>query len=74
MKTKSYNPSQLEVDFSRALTALKDEIEKHLSGNKIINIDDRQNQDNPMVLIKTEDEDGDQHELVIKIIQRPDEY
>lgn len=72
MKTKSYNPSQLEVDFSTALTALKDDIEKYLSGNKILDIEDRQKQDNPMVLIKTEDEDGDQHELVIKIIQRPD--
>lgn len=74
MKTKSYNPSQLEVEFATALTVLKDDIEKHLSGNKILNIEDRQNQDNPMVLIKTEDEDGDRHELVIKIIQRPDDY
>ena len=74
MKTKSYNPSQLEVDFATAVSALKGDIEKHLAGNKILNIENRQNQDNPMVFIKTEDEDGDQHELVIKIIQRPDEY
>lgn len=74
MKTKSYNPSQLEMEFSTALTVLKDDIEKYLSGNKIINIEDRQKQDNPMLIFTTEDEDGDQHELVIKVIQRADAH
>lgn len=73
MKTKSYNPSQLEVEFSTALTELKGEIEKYLSGNKILSVEDRNSQDNPMLIFKTEDKEGDQHEIVIKIIQRADE-
>lgn len=73
MKTKSYNPSTLEVEFSKALTELKGEIEKYLTGNKILGIEDRSSQDNPMLIFKTEDEDGDTHELVIKVIQRADE-
>lgn len=73
MKTKSYNPSQLEVDFSNGLTALKGELEKYLTGNKIVNIENRNQQDNPMLIVQLEDEDGDKHELVVKVIQRPDE-
>lgn len=73
MKTKSYNPSQLEVAFSTALTTLKGEIEKHLNGNKITRIDNRNHQDNPMLIFELEDNDGDKHEMVIKIIQRADE-
>ena len=74
MKTKSYNPSQLEVEFSTALKELKGEIEKYLSGNKILSVEDRSSQDNPLLIFKTEDEDGDQHELVIKVIQRAEDF
>lgn len=73
MKTKSYNPSQLEVEFSEALTSFKGEIEKHLTGHKIVNIENRNHQDNPMLIFELEDEDGDKHDIVVKIIQRPDE-
>ena len=73
MKTKAYNPSQLEVEFSDALTALKGEIEKYLTGHKIVDIENRNHQDNPMLIFELEDEDGDKHDVVVKVIQRPDE-
>lgn len=74
MKTKGYNPSQLEVDFAKAIGELKHEIEKYLSGNKIINIENRITEDNPLLLFDLEDGDGDKHEMVIKIIQRADPF
>lgn len=72
MKTTSYNPSQLEVEFANALTVLKDQIEQHLSGNKILHIEGKNQVDNPILTFRLKDEDGDEHEMVVKIIQRPD--
>lgn len=74
MKTESYNPSNLEVQVAKSLTRLKDELEKGFTTNKIVGIDASLELDNPMVTIKTQDEDGDHHELVIKVIQRPDKF
>lgn len=73
MKTKSYNPSELEVRFANAISNLKHEIETHIDGNRIIEIDNRIKEDNPLLLFWLEDQDGDKHEMVIKIIQRPDQ-
>ena len=73
MQTKQYNPSKLELEFAKALTKLSSEIEKHLPGNKIVNISTDEQLDNPAVRIHLEDTDGDQHELVIKIIQKADQ-
>jgi len=74
MKTTSYNPSRLEVDLANGLCQLQSELEKYLDGNKIGEIENRIEQDNPMVILKTQDSDGDPHEIVIKIIQRPDQF
>lgn len=73
MKTEFYNPSSIEIDFAKALQSLKDEIDQKLNGNKIISIENKTKKDNPMLYFKLEDNDGDQHELVLKLIQRPDE-
>ena len=73
MKTKAYNPSQLEVELSTALTELKGEIEKYLTDNKVVEIENRDHQDNPMLIFHLEDKDGDKHEMVVKVIQRADE-
>jgi hypothetical protein len=74
MKTSSYNPSPIEVDFANALFILQKDIEKHLQGNKIINVESNIKRDNPMVKFNLMDKDGDQHEIVVRIIQIPDKF
>ena len=72
MKTKLYNPSSLEIEFAKTLLELKDKIGEKLSSNidcVIVDI----NKDNPDLLFELTDEDGDRHEVIIKIIQRADE-
>lgn len=74
MKTTSYNPSSLEVDFANALVILQKEVEKHLQANQIVNIESNLERDNPTVKFNLVDKDGDPHELVIRIIQIPDKF
>ena len=73
MKTSNYNPSIFEVQLASAIKACKDQIEQKLGNDsRILEIDDRIQRDNPMVIFQLEDKDGDRHEVVVKIIQRPD--
>ena len=74
MKTESYNPSQLEVELTNQLTNLKKELEAGFSTNSIVQIESSLDQDNPTVIINTIDDDGDPHQIVLKIIQRPDTF
>lgn len=74
MKTTSYNPSSLEVDFANALFILQNEIQKHLQDNEIINVEPNLTRDNPTVRFNLLDKDGDPHELVIRIVQIPDKF
>ncbi|HMV10664.1 MAG TPA: hypothetical protein PK325_16070 [Cyclobacteriaceae bacterium] len=74
MKTPTYNPSPLEVDFANALFILQQQIEKHLHDNKVVNVESNINQDNPTVKFSLLDRDGDPHEVVIRIIQIPDKF
>lgn len=74
MKTTTYNPSSLEVDIANALVILKNEIEKHLQNNQIVNIEPNLTRDNPMVKFNLVDKDGDPHEIVIRIVQIPDKF
>ena len=74
MKTTSYNPSSLEVDFANALVILQKEIQKHLQDNQIAKVESNLERDNPMITFKLKDKDGDPHELVIRIIQIPDKF
>jgi hypothetical protein len=74
MKTTSYNPSPLEVDFANALTILQKEIEKHLQNNQITHIESNMTRDNPMVKFSLIDKDGDPHEIVVRIVQIPDKF
>jgi hypothetical protein len=74
MKTSSYNPSPLEVDFANALQILQKDIEKHLQNNHISTIENNLGKDNPMVRFNLVDKDGDPHEIVIRIIQIPDKF
>jgi hypothetical protein len=72
MKTTSYNPSPLEVDFANAIQILQKEIEKHIQGNKIVRTEPNLTKDNPTVRFQLVDKDGDRHEIVIRIVQIPD--
>lgn len=74
MKTVSYNPSSLEVDFANALIILQKEIQKHVQGNEITNVESHIQRDNPMVKFSLVDKDGDPHEIVVRIIQIPDKF
>jgi hypothetical protein len=74
MKTATYNPSPLEVDFANALYILQKDIEKHLQGNQITNVETFLKRDNPMVRFRTVDKDGDPHEIVLRVIQIPDKF
>ena len=74
MKTATYNPSPLEVDFANALFIIQKQIEKHLQDNQIVNVETDIKRDNPQVKFKLLDKDGDPHEVVIRIIQIPDKF
>lgn len=74
MKTATYNPSPLEVDFANALFIVQKQIEKHLQDNQIVNVETNINRDNPQVKFSLLDKDGDPHEVVIRIIQIPDKF
>lgn len=74
MKTSNYNPSVSEVNLASAILECKEEIQKKLKDNvKIVDTAEMLNQDNPLVIFQLQDEDGDQHEVVVKVIQRPDQ-
>lgn len=74
MKTSTYNPSPIEVDFANALFILQKEIQKHLQDNQIVNVETQLNRDNPSVKFSLLDKDGDPHEVVVRIIQIPDKF
>jgi hypothetical protein len=74
MKTSTYNPSPLEVDFANALYILQKDLEKHLQGNQITKVETFLKRDNPMVKFNMVDKDGDPHEIVVRIIQIPDKF
>jgi hypothetical protein len=74
MKTTSYNPSPLEVDFANVIHELQDKIETSLTDNEIIKVENNITHDNPTVKFFLLDKDGDPHEIVLKIIQVPDKF
>lgn len=73
MKTQNYNPSIFEVNLASAIMACKEEIQKNLTDMKIVEASEDLNRDNPLIIFQLEDKDGDQHEVVLKVIQRPDQ-
>jgi hypothetical protein len=72
MKTTSYNPSPLEIEWANALSKIPSEIEKHLSGNRIVQAICDLTQDNPAVKIQLVDPEGDHPDVVVRIVQLPD--
>lgn len=74
MRTEHYNPSQLEVEFSYAMTKLQKDLEQYLTHNTITKVENQIQGDNPMLIFHLVDNDGDPHEIVIKVIQRADKF
>lgn len=72
MKTVNYNPSQLEIELANIIVSLKQEIGSKFQGQTITQIASDLTQDNPAVKITLVDKDGDNHDVVIKIVQLPD--
>ena len=72
MKTISYNPSQLEVEMAQAVAALKDEIVARTTGQTLTGVVENLRQDNPTVVFKFVDTDGDAHSVIVQFIQRMD--
>ena len=74
MKTPSYNPSPLEVDFANALFILQKEIQKHLQGNEVFHVESNIKRDYAMVKFIVLDKDGYPHEIFLRIVQIPDKF
>ena len=72
MITKDYNPSPLEVQFADIFCDLKNEINKKLEKFEVLEIVNNKLLDNPTVDFILKDSDGDDHEIIVKIIQKPD--
>jgi len=73
MKTTSYNPSTLEVEIAKIIEKLKDHITAELPSRRIIAVDHDLEMDNPILYLTIQDDDGDLHKMVLKLIQKPDE-
>ena len=72
MKTQQYNPSPLEQELARAIATLKTELSQQMSA-EVVEIESLLEVDNPKLNVLLKDEDGDEHRLVVQIIQRIDE-
>ena len=73
MITDKYNPSKIELEFAKSIKSLSKEISRSLSENKVVDIKFNEDQDNPDLIFRLEDTDGDKHEIVIRLIQRADD-
>ena len=73
MITQNYNPSPIEVRFVEILCELKDEINKRLTNFDVLKIENNTQLDNPTIDFYLKDIDGDEHEVILKVIQKPDE-
>jgi len=72
MITKDYNPSPIEVRFVEVLCDLKNEINEKLANYNVISIENNTQLDNPTLDFHLQDNDGDKHEIILKVIQKPD--
>ena len=70
MITKNYNPSPLEVRFVEVICELKEEINKKLADFDVLKIENNTQLDNPTIDFFLKDQDGDEHEIVLRIIQK----
>ena len=71
MITKDYNPSPIEVKFVEVLCDLKNQINEKLDNFDVTSIQNNTRLDNPTINFFLKDMDGDEHELILKVIQKP---
>ena len=74
MKTMQYNPSPLEVKIATALSDLAPELQTAIGDHEILDVENKMEEDNPLVRFYLLDTDGDPHEVVLKVIQTPDKF
>jgi molecular chaperone GrpE (heat shock protein) len=74
MRTTSYNPSKLEVALTDALSQLTEQLNSKLGKYTVESIKTKTREDNPSLVLSILDEDNDPHTVVVKIIQRPDNF
>ena len=74
MKTKSYNPSPLEVEFVSVIESLQQNINEKLKDSEIRSFEHNIEIDNPILKANIIDDDGDAHTLILRIIQKPDDF
>ncbi len=72
MITKDYNPSPIEVRFVEILSELKEELNSKLIDLDVVKVEGNTQLDNPTIDFFLKDKDGDEHEIVLKVIQKPD--
>ncbi|CAM3513103.1 hypothetical protein POKO110462_06385 [Pontibacter korlensis] len=61
------------MNFAKAIRELTEQVETKLDeGERVIDTKSIHDADNPMVIFKLEDKEGDLHEVVVQVIQRPD--
>ena len=72
MRTLNYNPSILEVDFAKAFHELSPQLENKIDRAQVVDIKAEHNIDNPQLTFRLKEKEGDIHEKVVQIIQRPD--
>ena len=72
MITKEYNPSPIEVRCVEIISDLKEQINEKLQNYTVFKIENNIQLDNPTVDFFLTDSDGDEHEIVLKVIQKPD--
>ena len=73
MITKDYNPSPIEVKFVEAMCELQNQIDEQLENYHVTKIESNTKLDNPTINFFLKDSDGDEHEVILKVIQKPDE-
>ena len=74
MITKDYNPSPIEVKFVEVLCNLKNQINEKLDNYDVTSIENNTQLDNPTINFFLKDVDGDEHEVILKVIQKPDAF
>ena len=72
MKTPNYNPSPLEVEFAKCIEENLENLSNSLNERSITRIEQQTETDNPTIKVHVQDDDGDKHLLVLKLIQKPD--
>ncbi len=68
MKTQRYNPSPLEQELASAIADLQPALSERLSC-EITKIEPTLQADNPKLHFHLRDADGDEHKLVVQIIE-----